>query len=210
MHMNNETQTQANTQPETSNPENVSTEPNFDSHVNDVLELQKLSERAQSIADLPPAPDVDVSTEKKGMRPLAIAGTVLAAGAVLGVGANALDHALPQETVAVATGTVEQGGDITQSVDDAIEQIESQGVDPADPNERQDVIYQAVDLHTEDGIVQPGTEVEVTAVKSPLFGDITYKATEPVENTSSSFEDMQLPTLSDTPPAPEQSTSETN
>lgn len=140
------------------------------------------------------------------------AAATITAGAALVTGGLVLaDNTLPKEEIATVTTTVDQGGDITTAVDEALGEIQSQyHIDPADPTERQDVISQAVDLNTDaNGIVQPGETVTVTASKTPIFGDTRYDAVPdpapaPVEAPASENTtipspvqktDVQLPTL---------------
>ena len=137
------------------------------------------AKRARAIIEAPVTTTVDVSKERSskstGVKVVAtgiLAGATLVGG-TLGIG----DSVLPGQEIASATSTVQQGEGITQSVYRDIAEIESQKIDPADSTERQDVVSQAIDLHTDsNGIVQPGVNVTVVAEKSPIFGNVTYKA----------------------------------
>ncbi len=115
-----------------------------------------------------------------GQKIAAAAGLTAALTLGLGIGAVVSDNLIPGDKVASETSTVFGGEGVQQSVDRAIKQIESHNIiDPADTAERQDVYSQAVHIHSDaNGIVQPGENITVIAEKSPVFGNITYKAVE--------------------------------
>ena len=132
---------------------------------------REAAERAQRIM----AESAPTETAKNGWNRAVIAGTAGAAlVAGLGGGLAIADRVAPGEIVATATGTVDQGEGVINAVNSALEQLEAKGIDPADVTERQDVTWQAVDIHGSN--VQPGTNVEIAATKSPIFGITTYEA----------------------------------
>jgi hypothetical protein len=150
------------------------------------------SRRAQALINVPVEPEDTNDKAKWGTKVAVTTGIVI--GAALGAGGTAvgLDHVLPGEQVASASTSVQNGEGLEQSVDRDISQIEAKKIDPADTTERQDVISQAVEFHTDsNGIVQPGEKVTVIAEKSPIFGNIRYEA---VPNPATSNETtVQLP-----------------
>lgn len=150
--------------------------------------------RAREVIDTPITPQVDTVKDNTGWSTRAKVTVGFVAGAVLGVGASGAivaDHLLPGQELASASSTVEQGEGIEQSVNRDIAEIESKKIDPANTTERQDVVYQAVKIHSDTaGIVQPGENVTVIAEKSAVFGNVTYKA---VPNGEAGNPDTQLP-----------------
>jgi len=132
--------------------------------------------RAQRIIEQPEAEQSEAA--KKGWTKAAIAGTAAAAiAAGLGGGYVAVDHLAPSEIAATASATVGQGGDITSAIDKDLMFLEAQGFDPADATMRQDVISQAVKIHSdENNVVQPSENIGVIARKLPLSGTIVYEA----------------------------------
>ena len=149
------------------------------------------STQPQEVAQSQPEP----SGEKSGWSTRAKVATGFVVGATLATGgtAAALDTILPGQEIASASSTIEQGGDITSAVDRSIDKIEAQKVDPADPTKRADVIHQAVDI--QNGVVHPGQTVEVIAEKSPIFGNVTYRAapTEAAVDTPQPTEQTTIP-----------------
>jgi hypothetical protein len=175
MHMSEETQTPQLEKPETT-PEATS-DAAMDEHWKDIDVMNRASQAAKANFIDVPTPSEDPKGWSRGKT---IGATIaLASAAALGAGGATVvvDSIVPGQEVASATSTVFNGEGIQQSVDRDIQQIESQKIDPADTTERQDVISQAVDMHTDsNGIVQPGENVTVIAEKSPILGNITYKA----------------------------------
>jgi hypothetical protein len=105
-----------------------------------------------------------------------------ATGVIASGGALAYDHFGPQTVIAQETATIQPGEGVAQAVDTGIEYLEQSGVDPADISSamRQDVISQAVELTQENGVVQPGQNVEFVATESP-FGTLSVEAVAPQE-----------------------------
>ncbi|MDB5179451.1 MAG: hypothetical protein JWN12_83 [Candidatus Saccharibacteria bacterium] len=169
--------------PQTESP-NEEDNQSLDKHWSDVELMDRASQAAkQNFIDTPtPAEDPKGwSFGKKVGATIALAG---AATLGAGVATVTADHLVPGQEVATATSTVYPGEGLEQSVDRDIKQIESQKIDPADTTERQDVISQAVDIHSDqNGIVQPGENVTVVAEKSPIFGNVTYKAVPNTDGT---------------------------
>lgn len=176
-----------------------------DFSVNNEWQAKDAAEKAQRLINMP-TPEEDPKSLSRGKK----IGTALALIGAAGLGAGgtaiAVDHSVPGKEVASATSTVFQGEGVQQSVYRDIAEIESKKIDPADPNERQDVTSQAVAIHSDaNNIVQPGENITVIAEKSPIFGNITYKAVEnPALNTESNVQ-LPLPPATntdDTIPAP--------
>lgn len=150
------------------------------------FDISDAAGRAQQLFEIPQqttdTPTPEEPTVKQGWSTRQKVGTVIAIGAGI-AGVNVADYIAPGQEIAAATSTVQAGKGIEQAVDRDIKQIELQKIDPADPNERSDVISQAIEIHTDiNGIVQPGENITVVAEKSPIFGNITYEAV-PTETT---------------------------
>jgi len=135
---------------------------------------REAAERAQRIIDEP----TPAETAKNGWNKAVIAGTAAAAlAAGLGGGLAIADRVVPGEIVATATGTVNQGEGIIDAVDNAVGQLEAKGVDPADIHNIQDAYTQAIEIYTdENGIVQPGENVEIAVKETPVFHIKSYEA----------------------------------
>ena len=134
-----------------------------------------VAEHARRIIEAQPLEPLSPSVRSKRLR----FGAGVVIGATLATGGTivAADHILPSKEIASATTSVQRGEGVEQSVYRDIAEIESKNIDPADTTERQDVTYQAVDIHSDaNGIVQPGESVKVIAEKSQIFGNVTYKA----------------------------------
>jgi hypothetical protein len=125
----------------------------------------------------------DETSWSTGKKIAAGAGIVASAtGLIAGGGALAYDNFGPQTVIAQETATVQPGEGVAQAVDAGIEYLEQSGVDPADISSamRQDVISQAVELTQENGVVQPGQNVDLVATESP-FGTLNIEAVAPQE-----------------------------
>jgi len=135
---------------------------------------REAAERAQRIM----AESAPTETAKNSWNRAVIAGTAGAAlAAGLGGGLAIADHIAPGEIVATATSTVNQGEGIIDAVDNAVGQLEAKGVDPADIRNIQDTYTHAIEIHTdENGIVQPGENVEIAVKESPVFHIKSYEA----------------------------------
>ena len=142
-------------------------------------EAKNAADRARVIMNSP-EPAEDPPKWSIGQKIATAAGLTAALTLGLGIGVGVSDNLIPGDKVGSGTSTVLEGEGVQQAVDRDIKEIESQNVtDPADTAERQDVYSQAVHIHSDvNGIVQPGENITVIAEKSPVFGNITYKAVE--------------------------------
>lgn len=133
--------------------------------------------RAQALSE---QGDTGWSTGKK-----IIAGAGIVAG-VAGIGAVAYDHIGPQTVIAQETATIQPGEGVAQAVDTGFTYLEQNGIDPADISStmRQDAISQAVEFTQENGVVQPGQNIELVATESP-FGRLDIEAVAPQDHQDS-------------------------
>ena len=141
-------------------------------------ERREAARRAQQFIDTPEPQAASAPNTSSGWSTKAKVTTGIVLGAALGTGGTlvAADHILPGQEIASASTNVKIGEGIEPSINRDLSQLESLKIDPADATERQDVISQAVDIHYNQGVVPAGEEVKVVAEKSPIFGNVTYKA----------------------------------
>jgi len=157
---------------------------NFDQQIDEALELANASSdreilqtarnRAQSIveAEVPIKPKEKSSTGKK-IGAGVVAGLLAGSGVTIAVA----DTLLPQEIVSVSSGDVDSGEGVGTAVDEALGFLKQSDVNPASVDQRQNVIDQAFDIHSdENGYVQAGTVIAVAQTKSPIFGTTGYQA----------------------------------
>jgi len=139
---------------------------------------EEAAERARRVVDAPeqnePATQPAWTRRQKALTGLALTGAALFGG---GTAVAAVDHMLPGKEVGSSSTSIRSGEGVEAAVYRDIAEIESTKIDPADSTERQDVVSQAVEFHTDsNNVVQPGEMVTVVAEKSPIFGNVTYKA----------------------------------
>ena len=146
-------------------------------------QLQRLAaEHAHSIVEAQP---LEPLTPRPQLRKKAL---VFGAGVALVLGGAGVvaDHLLPAEEIASASTNVENGEGIKQSVYRNFNELKSKGIYATDAHNPEDVMYQAIKIHTDkNNVVQPGEPVEVIATKSAIFGSVAYEAVDDRQQTES-------------------------